>query len=119
MFYEILKRAQADILFFILILIWNLFCYSLVAHIIFGVSEDFLATFEESLLTVTLLMVGQVTTFSGGELIFNILFAINNLILLNMMIAVVTAHYIEYYLDNSGETLGIIKVRTSNFICSK
>jgi len=114
MFYEVIQRASYDIFFFTIIF-WSIITvFSLVGHILFGVTDDKFEHFSESILTMLLMVVGGVTSidietdFSIAKHIFGILYVLITLLLLNMFIAIIGSHYFEFYLAQGGIKLSAV-----------
>jgi len=121
MFYEVIKSATVDIVFFIVIFMFYTSVFALIAHLIFGQTEASLRSLNEAMMTMFLTIVGErspftwETTLTGMRSLFGVVFILIKVFLLNMFIAVITAHYIEFYVE-SGEESSIIKVFCFSFI---
>ena len=116
MFYEVLKKGMVDIIFFFCIFLVYLFIFALVAHIIFGISDEKFITFKESVYITFMIMIGNnspfevETTLILFRTIYGFFCVLAAIVLINMLVAIILAHYIEYYIDTIGDDLGIIKV---------
>ena len=119
MFYEVMKSATVDIIFFITIFFFNTCVFALIAHLCFGVTEESLKSLSESMLSIFLLIVGHGSPFNWDTTLvelrslYGVLFTLNKVFLLNMFIAVITAHYIEYYIESTAD-ISIVKVNSSS-----
>lgn len=109
MFYEVIKSAIVDILFFLAIFFFNTAIFGLIGHLIFGQTEKDVSSLDEAMFTCFLVTVGEKnpllwdTTFSFLRALYAILFVVIKVFLLNMFIAVVIAHYIEFYIELGDE----------------
>jgi hypothetical protein len=116
MFIEVMLSAKFEIIFFLVTFLINITIFALVAHILFGISEERLKTFSESMMTVFLSIVGEISPFKWNttlfalKTIYGIVFVINKILILNIATAIITAHYIEFYIDSNGEENTIFKV---------
>jgi hypothetical protein len=53
-FYEVLKAALGDLVFFVFLFLVNMIILSIIAHILFGISENALRTMSDSMMTLFL-----------------------------------------------------------------
>lgn len=88
--------------------------FALVGHILFGSSDYAFYTFGESIFTTFLMLIGQQSPFeiytnrTTGRTLYGIAFTLTTILLLNILLASIIAHYIEFYIDTFGEEIGII-----------
>lgn len=105
MFYEVIKSSLVDIIFFVVIFFFNNAMFALIAYLLFGMTEDSVESLQEALFTCFLITVGEisplnwVTTLTDLKTLYSCIFTLNKVFLLNMFIAVITAHYIEFYVE--------------------
>ena len=107
MFYEVIRSSFFDIVFFGFmqtIIMWG---YALIGFMLFGISDEGFSTYQDSIFTVFMIFVGDksVLEISTSKLavlyIFGVSFKLMSLMLLNMLIAIYTSHYFQFYWDNN------------------
>ena len=94
--------------------------YSLMGYILFGIADEKFLTVSRSLMTLFLMIIGNVSIFdivtTGVFLsyLFGATFMLINVLLMNMLVAIYASHCIQYYTDqeiiNVNEGYLIIKM---------
>lgn len=115
-FYEIIKAAGYDIFFFVIIFMIVILAYSLTGIMLFGNTDPKFSSIGESFLTLFLLLIG---TYSQSDLvsdnlvimyIYGLSFMLLNIILTNIVVAIVGTHYFEFYVEQGENTNNMLKV---------
>lgn len=82
----------------------------------FGISDKNFLTFYESFFFTFMIIIGNnspfevETTLIPFRTIYGIFCVLASIVLVNMLVAIIISHYIEYYIDTIGDELGIFKV---------
>ena len=106
MFYEVFHNSLFDIIFFGLmqtIIMWG---YALIGFMLFGISDKAFATFLDSIFSMFLIFIDaksilDISTPNVISLyIFGVSFKLISLMLLNMLVAIYTSHYFQFYWDH-------------------
>ena len=106
MFYEVINNALFDVIFFVImqaIIMWG---YALMGFMLFGISDEGFSTFKDSCLTLFLMIIGnksalEISTPDTITLyLFEISFTLINVLLLNILVAIYTSHYFQFYLEH-------------------
>ena len=125
MFYEILDRASFEILLFIIMFAIVITAFALMGFFLFGVSDSQFRSFGLSLVTLFLMAKGSVSSYNihysipAVKHVYGIAFVATTLILLNMLVAIIISHYIEYYYHRGHLKFNIIKLIIRSFIEDK
>ena len=116
MFYEVIKRCAFDAIFFILMYLNIIFVLSLVFYILFGITDENYKTLSDSMLNVFLISIGEnsslnIITFNSVLRNFwSAIFMMATILLLNMFVAIIGSHYIEYYLEQGNSDLSSLRM---------
>jgi hypothetical protein len=117
MFYLIIRSAIYDITFFAILFIMLMIGYSIMGHVLFGLSNASFNSLSTTAMTNVMMIIGEFpiddieTLNKGLLLLFSCTFLLLNMILLNMFIAIIGTHYFEFYIDMGNiEEINIIKI---------
>ena len=117
MFYLIIKSALYDIVFFIIMVVVLMLGYSIMGHMLFGLTNSAFMSLSETAMTNVLMIIGEfpisdINTLNQSLLfLFGGSFLLLNMILLNMFIAIIGTHYFEFYIDmGTVEEINIFKI---------
>lgn len=123
MFYSIIKAALYDISFFTIMFFMINLGYSIMGHMLFGISNESFNSLTEMGMSNILMIIGNFpisgleTQNQGILLFFSVTFLILNMILLNMFIAIIGTHYFEFYIDmGTIEEISLVKIIIKIFL---
>ena len=117
-FYDVISLSLPDVVFFIITMVIYLLGYSLMGHMLFGISDGDFESFWDSTLTLFLITIGTKSTLDIKTFdlvmrsVFGVSYMVISLLLLNMLVAIYISHYFQY----KGE-MGNTKMKFINLIC--
>ena len=106
MFYEIINNALFDVAFFLIMQGIVMLGYAFMGFMLFGISDEGFSTIEDSWFSLFLMIIGSksVLSISTTDILtlysFGISFTLINVLLLNILVAIYTSHYIQFYLEH-------------------
>ena len=106
MFYEVIRNAFFDVTFFIIMQAIIMCGYALIGFMLFGISDEDFSTFSDSWMTLFLMIIGSksVLKISTPDTVilylFGVSFTLINVMLLNILVAIYTSHYFQFYLEH-------------------
>jgi hypothetical protein len=122
MFSDVLLRAQMDIIFFFFTFIVFIIVFSLIGNIIFGVSDVKFQDFGTSIFYLFLITIQSINsheiifysrTFTS---VFGLVYLFIIILLLNMFVAIIISHYIEYYTEQGYLKDSVIKLLVKSIL---
>ena len=122
MFSDVLVRAQRDISFFFIMFVVFTIAFSLIGNIIFAVSDIKFQDFGSSAFTLFLVAIRSINsneiifysrTFTS---VFGLAYLFIMILLLNMFVAIIISHYIEYYTEQGYLKESVIKLLAKSFL---
>ena len=103
MFYDIIGQASIDLVLFILMIMIILLGNALMGHMLFGANDNKFDSIGESILTLFLISIGTFSVLdiqTSNQIVrgfYGVTYLLTNLMLLNMLVAIMISHYLEYY----------------------
>ena len=121
-FLETLKSASFDLLFFIMTFILIILGFALIGNSLFGLQDNAFSYVSDSFLTIIEILCWAITieSITSYSLIlkyaYGLVLTIVNLFLLDIMIAIIVSHYIEYLVKQGRIKSQVLTQLIDNFI---